>query len=94
MKISVREVKNIAYLARLEVREEKLGLFVEQFDNILNYMDKLNELDTSQVEALYSPVEHGTVLREDDPGSEFEREEILFNAPEEDGQYFIVPKVI
>ncbi|HMB31856.1 MAG TPA: Asp-tRNA(Asn)/Glu-tRNA(Gln) amidotransferase subunit GatC [Desulfohalobiaceae bacterium] len=94
MKISIQEVKNISSLARLEVKDDKFDLFLQQFDNILSYMDKLNELETSNTEALYSPVEHTTVLREDEPVSEFDREEILFNAPDEDGQYFVVPKIL
>ncbi len=94
MKISTQEVKDISSLARLEVKDDKFDLFLEQFDNILSYMDKLNELETIDTEPLYSPVEHSTVLREDETRSDFDRDEILFNSPEDDGQYFVVPKVI
>jgi aspartyl-tRNA(Asn)/glutamyl-tRNA(Gln) amidotransferase subunit C len=94
MTISKQEVTHIASLARLEVGDEKLELFAEQFNKILEYMDTLNALETTDAEPLYSPVDHSTVLREDTAHQEFDRQEILSNAPEEDGNFFIVPKVI
>ncbi len=93
MKISKQEVAKIADLARLEVDEHKLELFAEQLSNILQYMEQLNELDTENVNPLYSPVEHSSIMREDTVYQEYSREEIIKNAPEEDGRYFIVPKV-
>jgi aspartyl-tRNA(Asn)/glutamyl-tRNA(Gln) amidotransferase subunit C len=94
VKIPPQEVKRIAALARLEVDEERAVLFAGQFEGILSYMDKLNELDTSAVEPMYTPVEHTSVLREDEERRYCTREEILSNAPEDDGRYFIVPKII
>lgn len=94
MKISPEQVAKVAKLARLDLSQEKLDLFSGQLDDILNYMDKLNELDTSDVEPMYSPVEHNTVLREDVEKKEFQRSQILSNAPEEDGKFFIVPKIV
>ena len=94
MRITTDDVTKIATLARLEIDEERATLFAEQMDNILSYMDKLNELDTSAVEPMYSPVDHATVLREDETVSPYSREAILHNAPEEDGDYFIVPKIV
>jgi aspartyl-tRNA(Asn)/glutamyl-tRNA(Gln) amidotransferase subunit C len=57
-------------------------------------MDKLGELDTDAVEPLYSPVKHTTVLRRDEVRKDYRREEILANAPEQDGQFFIVPRIV
>ena len=94
MKISPEEVARVAKLARLDLSDDKLELFSGQLDDILNYMDKLNELNTSEVEPMYSPVEHDTVLREDAVKKDFERSQILSNAPEEDGSFFIVPKIV
>lgn len=94
MKLSQEKVKKIASLARLEVAERDLERFVRQFHDILSYMDKLNELSTTGVEPLYSPVEHDTPFREDLVGQGFDRDEILANAPDDDGRYFIVPKVL
>jgi aspartyl-tRNA(Asn)/glutamyl-tRNA(Gln) amidotransferase subunit C len=57
-------------------------------------MDKLNEIDTSDVEPMYTPVDQPGALREDKVAREFERSDILKNAPETDGQYFIVPRIV
>ena len=94
MGISTDEVAKVAVLARLNLGPEKIGQFAGQFNDILGYMEKLNELDTSGVEPLYSPVTHETVFRDDEVRQEYGREEILGNAPETDGKYFIVPRIV
>ncbi|MFW6414758.1 MAG: Asp-tRNA(Asn)/Glu-tRNA(Gln) amidotransferase subunit GatC [Thermodesulfobacteriota bacterium] len=93
MKISKQEVSKIAGLARLEIEEQRLELFAEQFNDILDYMDKLEELDTSRTEPLYSPLAHSRALRTDEVHSKYSREEVLQNAPEERDGFFVVPKV-
>lgn len=94
MKISPEEVAKVAKLARLDLSDEKIELFTGQLDDILNYMDKLNELDTSEVEPMFSPVQHTTVLRADEARKDYTRDEVLANAPEQDGQFFIVPRIV
>jgi aspartyl-tRNA(Asn)/glutamyl-tRNA(Gln) amidotransferase subunit C len=94
MKISPEEVAKVASLSRLDLPEDKLELFAGQLGDILAYMDKLGELDTDDVEPLYSPVKHTTVLRPDEVRKDYKREEILANAPEQDGQFFIVPRIV
>ena len=94
MKIGPEEVARVARLARLELPEDKLRTFAPQLDDILRYMDKLAEVDTEGVEPMYSPVEHVSVLRADEPGTECGRDEILSNAPETDGRFFIVPRIV
>ena len=94
MKITKNEVAGVAKLARLELTDDKLEIFVGQFNEILDYMELLGELDTSDVEPLYSPVHHESRMREDEPRKDFTREEILSNAPEADGRFFIVPKIV
>ncbi len=94
MKITKEEVAKIAYLARLEFDDEKLELFAKQLNQILDYMEKLGELDTKDVEPLYSPVFHKSAYREDEVKQLYSKEDVLKNAPESDGQYFIVPKVV
>lgn len=94
MKISPQDVAKIAKLSRLDLPQEKLELFAGQCGDILNYMDKLGELDTDNVEPMYSPVEHTTVLRKDEVRKDFDRSEVLSNAPEQDGQFFIVPRIV
>ncbi|WP_028573239.1 Asp-tRNA(Asn)/Glu-tRNA(Gln) amidotransferase subunit GatC [Desulfonatronum lacustre] len=94
MSISTDEVEKVAGLARLNLEPEKVEQFAAQFNDILGYMQKLNELDTSGVEPLYSPVTHETVFRNDEVRMEYSREELLGNAPETDGSYFIVPRIV
>lgn len=94
MGITLDEVNKIASLARLDIPEDQAALFAGQMDTILSYMDTLNELDTSSVEPMYSPVDHVSVLREDEVIQTTSREAILGNAPEEDGRYFVVPKIV
>ncbi|MCT4534548.1 Asp-tRNA(Asn)/Glu-tRNA(Gln) amidotransferase subunit GatC [Halodesulfovibrio sp.] len=94
MSITPERVAQIAKLARLELDDEKQRLFAGQFEDILKYMDTLNELDTAGTEPLYSPVEQPTPLREDKVEKDFTREEIVSNAPETDGKFFIVPKIV
>ncbi|WP_207264350.1 Asp-tRNA(Asn)/Glu-tRNA(Gln) amidotransferase subunit GatC [Desulfovibrio sp. Huiquan2017] len=94
MKISPEEVAKVAKLSRLDLPEDKLELFAGQLGDILAYMDKLGELDTDDVAPLYSPVQHTTVLRRDEVRKDYRREEILANAPKQDGQFFIVPRIV
>jgi aspartyl-tRNA(Asn)/glutamyl-tRNA(Gln) amidotransferase subunit C len=94
MSISKEQVAKIATLSRLTLKSNELDQFTDQLSSILQYMEKLNELETTDVEPLYSPVEQTTVLREDIVEKKFKREELLANAPEDDGQYFIVPRII
>jgi aspartyl-tRNA(Asn)/glutamyl-tRNA(Gln) amidotransferase subunit C len=93
MKISRQEVARIADLARLKLSEDKLDLFAGQLNDILEYMEMLGQVDTSRVEPLYSPVEHEASYRDDEVEQDYTREEVLRNAPEDDGSFFIVPKV-
>ncbi len=94
MKLSREEVARVAKLARLDLPDDKVKLFAGQLHDILTYMDKLNEIDTSEVDPMYSPVEHSTVLRKDEVRKEHSRDEVLSNAPDSDGQYFVVPRIV
>lgn len=94
MKITREQVARIADLARLELKQEKIGKFALQFSQIIGYMDKMNSLDTTGVEPLYSPSGNTSVTREDVVRKNYQREDLLFNAPVQDGQYFIVPKIL
>ncbi len=94
MKISPERVAQIAKLARLELDDEKLELFAGQFESILSYMDTLNELDTTDVAPLYSPTQHETVLRDDEARKTAQRTDVLSNAPQTDGQFFVVPRIV
>ena len=94
MTISPEDVAKIALLARLELDEETSALYAGQLGDVLDYMNTLNALDTQGVAPLYSPAEQTTVLRDDVVRKNCTREDILANAPENDGTFFIVPKIV
>lgn len=94
MKISPEKALSIAGLSRLEITPEQAATMAAQMDDILGYMDKLNELDTASVEPMYSPVDQGGVMRADEVRKDYARADILKNAPETDGEYFIVPRIV
>ena len=82
-------------LSRLDLDQDKLELFAGQVGDILEYMDKLGELDTDAVEPMYSPVSaHHCRCARTKSSKDYRREDVLANAPEQDGQYFIVPRII
>lgn len=94
MGLSIKEVEHVALLARLQLTDQEKTMFAEQLSSILEYVDKLNELDTDQVEPLDHILPIYNVFREDrtEPGTP--RDEILANAPlVEDGQYK-VPRIV
>lgn len=94
MKVSPEEVAKIATLARLRIGDDKLEAFAGQFNDILDYMDLLGQADTEGVEPLYSPVDPTPRMRKDEAKSEYTRDELLAGAPESDGSYFVVPKIV
>ncbi len=94
MPVTIKDVEYIANLARLEFKEEEKEKFTEQFNRILEYIDKLNELDTTNVEPLYHVIDIKNVFREDIVKPSYPREEILKNAPSRTEYFFKVPKVI
>jgi aspartyl-tRNA(Asn)/glutamyl-tRNA(Gln) amidotransferase subunit C len=94
MSITKKDVEYIAQLARLRFKDEELENFTSQLNEILNYVDKLNELDTENVEPLSHPVEEFNKFRDDELKPSIEREEALKNAPYRTDEFFKVPKVI
>lgn len=94
MKITPEDVARIANLARLDLAPEKLELFAGQLGDVLSYMDTLNAVDTADVAPMYSPVTHHSVTRPDVVVNEFSRADILAGAPEDDGAFFIVPRIV
>lgn len=94
MPVSKEEVKKIAELARLEFSESEIEKYTVEMNNILGYVEKLNELDTSKVEPLSHPIENTNVFRDDKIIPSTERDEALKNAPDKTSEHFKVPKVI
>lgn len=94
MTISPEQAAKIAKLARLRLDQDKLERFAGHMDDILAYMETLGQVRTAGVEPLYSPVEHAAPTRSDTPARTCSRDDVLANAPQTDGQYFIVPKIV
>lgn len=92
--ISKEEVKHIAELAHLKLAEEEVELLSEQLSDILDYINKLNELDTEGVVPTAYTIPMNNVLREDKVESSMERDRVLSNAPDKDEQQFKVPRII
>lgn len=93
-KLSAKEVRYVAELARLELSPEEVEPFTTQLNAILEYMDQLNELDTEKVEPTSHVLSLSNVLREDEVGHSLSPDEVLANAPEKDKGHFVVPKII
>ena len=91
MKISI---EHLALLARLSVSGDEKILFTNQIDSILNYMDKLNELDTCDIEPTSHVILLSNVVREDLPKDSLDRKDALMNAPDKTDKFYRVPKII
>lgn len=94
MKVSLEEVDRIASLSMLSLTQEKKLMLQQNLSDILEHAEKLNELDTSNVEPTTYILKQENVLREDKAGKYWEREQLLRNAPEKEDGYFAVPKVV
>jgi aspartyl-tRNA(Asn)/glutamyl-tRNA(Gln) amidotransferase subunit C len=94
MSVTKNDVKKIAELARLEFTESELENYTTEMNKMLDYVDKLNELNTENVEPLSHPIENTNVFREDEVKKSTNREEALKNAPDKSSEHFKVPKVI
>lgn len=94
MKISQEEVVYVAKLARLGVSESEKQVFSKQLSDILNYIEKLNELNTDSVEPTSHVLDIYNVLREDMVREGLKPDEGLGNAPDREEDFFRVPKII
>ncbi len=94
MKINNETVDKIAHLARLEFDAEAKEQMIKDMNNMLTFVDKLNELDTTNVEPLIYMSDEVNVLREDEVKQTITQHEALKNAPKHDSDYFKVPRMI
>ena len=100
--VSVEDVRHVADLANLELTAEELPRMARDLNAVLGYIAQLNELDTSAVEPMaqvgealgLAPAEAGETLRADVVRDSVDRAEVMAEAPETDGRFFKVPKVI
>ncbi|GMQ81443.1 MAG: Asp-tRNA(Asn)/Glu-tRNA(Gln) amidotransferase subunit GatC [Rhodothermia bacterium] len=94
MAIPIKEVRRVAELARLRFTEEELNRMARELEKMLAYVRKLEEVDISDVEPMSHVHNDAGRLREDEVERRINRDEALSNAPESDGKFFRVPKVI
>lgn len=94
MKISQEEIKNIALLSRLEVKEEHMAHVEKELSDILTYVAELNALELDGVEPMVHAVPLQNVFREDETKPSLNHELALSNAPEAEDGYFKVPRVV
>lgn len=94
MKLNRKDVEHVALLSRLELSETELGKFTGQLDAILEYIDVLNQVDTSAVEPMAHVLEIRNVMRSDEVQPSLPREAALQNAPDAEDGFFKVPKIV
>lgn len=94
MKITDKTVEHIAHLARLEFEGEEKGKIKQDLENIITFMEKLQEVDTENVEPLVFMTNEKNRLRDDVAEVTITHEEALKNAPKKDSDYFRIPKVL
>ena len=92
--IAREDVEHVAELARLELTAAEKEQFIAQLNSILTYIEKLNELDTRDVEPTAHVLPMSNVFRDDEVRPSLERTEVLHNAPEESHFFFKVPRII
>ena len=94
MSIDKDTVKHISKLARISLDEKKIDSLSKDLTSIMKFIEKLNELNTSKIQPLTSIAETTLQLRKDEIKSKNIRDQILKNSPEENDEFFVVPKVI
>jgi aspartyl-tRNA(Asn)/glutamyl-tRNA(Gln) amidotransferase subunit C len=93
-KIDISQVRVVAKLARLQLNETEVTQFGHQLSAILDYIEKLNQLDTKDVEPLAHCLPMNNVFRNDIVIPSLGVEKALANAPERDGEFFKVPRIL
>ncbi|MBW4696169.1 MAG: Asp-tRNA(Asn)/Glu-tRNA(Gln) amidotransferase subunit GatC [Lyngbya sp. HA4199-MV5] len=88
------QVRKVAHLARLKLTADEETLLTTQLGDILGYFEQLNELDVTGVEPTTRAIDVSNVVRQDVLQSHPERESMLESAPDRDGDFFKVPKIV
>ncbi len=94
MQISHDEIKKVANLARLDMNDAEVEAMAGHLDKILSYIDKLSELDTVGVTPTTHAIDINNAFRDDVVGETLPQEEALRNGPRQNGEAFVVPKVV
>ncbi|PRR79073.1 Glutamyl-tRNA(Gln) amidotransferase subunit C [Clostridium liquoris] len=94
MAVSKKDVEYVAELARIELMEDEKEGMIEDLNKVLTYMDKLNELDTDNVDIIVNPYYIENKFREDEVEESMQLSDIMENAPEKLEEYILVPTII
>lgn len=92
--ITPQQVEHVALLARLELNEAEKDIYVNQLNDILVYMQMLNELNTENVTPTAHVLPLSNIFRQDEVGQHMPVEKVLNNAPEKKEQFFKVPRIV
>lgn len=87
-------VFTVANLARLRLSEEESTVFPKQFANIVSFIESLKEVDTQNVPPFYELIQEESHYRDDTPIGSITNDEALRNAPQAEGGFFVVPRVV
>ena len=94
MTIDLKTIKHISKLSRISVDDVKADKLAGDLNSIFDFIEKLKELDTDNIEPLTSVAETTLKLRVDEVKSKNIRDQILKNSPEENEDFFVVPRVV
>ena len=94
MTIDLKTIKHISKLSRISVDDAKADKLVGDLNSIFDFIEKLKELNTDNVEPLTSVAENTLKLRTDEANSKNIRDQILKNSPEENEDFFVVPRFV
>ncbi|WP_027626743.1 Asp-tRNA(Asn)/Glu-tRNA(Gln) amidotransferase subunit GatC [Clostridium lundense] len=94
MAVSKKDVEYVAELARIELMEDEKEGMIEDLNKVLAYMEKLNELDTDNVDIIVNPYYIENKFREDEVQESMKLDEVMENAPEKLEEYILVPTII
>ncbi|WP_437186846.1 Asp-tRNA(Asn)/Glu-tRNA(Gln) amidotransferase subunit GatC [Planctomicrobium sp. SH668] len=94
MSLTSEDVLKVARLSRLKLGPQDAERYAGELGNILNYIEQLNEIDTSGVEPMAHTSDLTNVFRADEPTPSLDRAEALANAPKSNAKYFLVPQIL
>ena len=92
--LSKKEVEHVAWLAHIELSEQEKTLFTEQFNEILDYFKKIDEVDTEGVKPTYHVLDLNNISRKDETTPSLPTEEALKNAPKREKKFFKAPRIV
>ncbi len=94
MSLTLQEVKKIAKLARIKMTEDEIAKYQGELNKIFSWIEQLSEVDTNNVEPMYSVVNQPLLMRADEISDGGIRDKVLQNAPDSKYGFFVVPKVV